>query len=63
MKNLALIVAGIVFSLVALAHLVRIFYHALIVISGHSVSIDVSYYGLIISALLAVWMFAASRSK
>lgn len=61
MKNLALIVAGIVFSLVALAHLGRILYHALIMVAGHAIPMDVSYYGLIISALLAVWMFAASR--
>lgn len=60
-KNSALIVAGIIFSLVALCHLVRVLLHISITVAGHSIPMTTSYVGLIVALLLAIWMFVASR--
>lgn len=61
-KNLALVVAGIIFSIVALIHLLRLVYQFQIVVGDTVLSMQTSVFGLIIGLLLAFWMFAASRS-
>ncbi len=63
MKRAALVVAGIIFSLVALAHLLRLIYHWPINVDGYHVSMQVSTIGLIITIILAIWMFAAAKTK
>lgn len=60
-ENLALRVAGTVFALVALGHLVRLVLQATIIVAGHTLPMSVSYIGLIIALALCVWMFAASK--
>lgn len=59
-KHLALRVAGIVFSVVALAHLLRILYHVVIVIAGYTIPMWLSYVALIVAFALAVLMFKAA---
>jgi hypothetical protein len=58
-KNIALKVSGIVFAIVALAHLIRIYYHSHIVVSGYTIPMEVSYIGFIIALVLSIWMFIA----
>ena len=62
-KQLPLVVAGIIFSIVAIAHLLRYIYHWDLVAAGHTVPMAVSEYGFVVAALLAFWMFIASRKK
>lgn len=58
-KKIALLVAGIVFSLVALGHLLRIILMPVITINNYIVPITFNYVGLAISLALAIWMFAS----
>lgn len=65
MKNqkLALLVAGIIFALVALLHLYRLTYHTIVFIGPYMVPIWVSLVGFIVSLFLCIWMFAARRGR
>lgn len=62
-RKLPLVVAGIIFSLIALVHLIRLIYEWEITIGGAIVPMTVSCAGLAVSALLAIWMFVAARGK
>ena len=59
-KSLPLSVAGIIFSLVALMHLLRLFYHWKILVAGYTIPMSVSVAGLFITVILALWMFIAA---
>lgn len=61
-KDIALILAGIVFGLVAIFHIVRLTYKLEVVIGGKVIPIQASIYGLILSFILSIWMFLASTS-
>ncbi|OGT45678.1 MAG: hypothetical protein A3E83_02875 [Gammaproteobacteria bacterium RIFCSPHIGHO2_12_FULL_41_20] len=56
----ALIVAGIIFGLVALMHLLRLTYKWEVIIAGKTIPLWASTAGLIVSLLLCIWMFTAS---
>lgn len=60
--NIALVVAGIIFGLVALMHLIRLSLKAEITISDKIIPMWVSIVGFIISLCLSIWMFIASGS-
>ena len=60
-KNVALIVAGVVFVLVSLLHLVRLITRFEITVAKKVIPIWVNVIGLIAAGLLAFWMFAAAR--
>ena len=62
-KNNALLVAGTIFSIVALIHLLRYFLLIDITISGYVLSENISIVGFVIASALAIWMFLARRSK
>ncbi len=61
--NTALIVAGIIFTLVAIMHLVRLYYKATVVIANIVIPMWVSVVGFIIPLLLAIWMFMTSMNS
>ena len=50
-------VSGVLFSLVALAHLLRIVYGLPISVDDYAVPMLVSWIGLIVPAALAIWAF------
>lgn len=56
----ALVVAGIVFLLVAVLHFLRYFKAWHIVIADFTVPLNWSIYGGIVAAALAIWMFVAA---
>ena len=61
MKNMALSVSGIIFLIVAVAHYLRYHFNIAIIIGGnHIIPLDVSFYGAIISLILAIWLFLAA---
>ena len=58
----ALIVAGVIFGLVALMHLLRLIYKSPVIIAGKTIPIWVSDIGFIFPLILSIWMFMASYS-
>jgi hypothetical protein len=62
-KNAALIVAGVIFSIVALIHVVRLITGFEVIFEGKPVPLFASGIALVVSGLLAVWMFAAAKTK
>jgi len=63
MKHLPLVVAGMIFSIVALMHLLRVIYHWKIIIAGYTIPMSVSMIAVIISAILALWMFFSAAKN
>ena len=53
-------VASVIFGVVALAHVWRLFKHAHINFGPHVVPMGLSWVALIVSALLCVWMWRLS---
>lgn len=60
MKRLPLIIAGIIFTIVALLHLVRVIYDWQITIADYMVPMYFSYIGVVVAAILAIWMFTTA---
>jgi len=57
------VVSGVLFGLVALAHLMRIVFGMSVQVAGFSVPMLFSWFGLIVPAALAVWAFRISRAS
>jgi hypothetical protein len=55
------LVSGVLFSLVALAHLLRIVYGLSIQVDDAAIPMVVSWVGLIVPAGLAIWAFRITR--
>jgi hypothetical protein len=51
------VTSGVLFSLVALAHLLRIVYSLPIQVEDYAVPMLASWIGLIVPALMAIWAF------
>jgi hypothetical protein len=60
-KNVALRTAGAIFAIIALLHMMRLITGLEIIVAGKTVPMWPSIGGLIFAALLAIWMFVASR--
>jgi len=63
MQKTALRVAGFLFSLVALLHLVRAYKCIAIYVGQTLIPISVSWVGAAVLLVLAFWMFKASLTK
>ena len=57
------VVSGVLFALVALAHLLRIVNDVSILLDGNAVPMYVSWIGFIVPAALALWAFRLSRHE
>ena len=57
------LVSGILFTLVALAHLLRILYGMSVQIDAIDVPMWVSWIGLVVPGALAVWAFRINRAS
>jgi hypothetical protein len=53
-------VSGVLFSLVAIAHLLRIAYGLQIHVDGHVIPMFASWIGLVVPGALAFWAFRIS---
>ena len=53
--------SGVLFALVALAHLFRVVYSVSVQVDGFELPMFVSWVGFVIPAGLAVWAFRLSR--
>ncbi len=57
MSNYYAVVSAVIFALVALGHLVRLIKGWTVEIGPYSVSMTVSWVGLVVAALIAIWGF------
>ena len=57
MSNFYAAVSALIFSLVALAHVVRIIKRWKVQVGPFSVSMAVSWVGLVVATLIAIWGF------
>ena len=55
------ILAAIIFAIIALAHLYRLFTHFQIILGSHTIPMWMSYFGVLIPGILAVMLFRESR--
>jgi putative flippase GtrA len=60
-KNTALMIAGVIFGLISLIHLLRILLTVEITIAGYLIPIWVSWAGFIVAFILSLLMFMARR--
>jgi len=58
----ALIIAGIIFAIIAVVHLMRLYFKSEITIAGKIIPLWVSMIGFVFALLLSVWMFVANSS-
>jgi len=63
MKDTALKVAGIIFFVVAIVHLLRIFLRFDVIIAGYVVPMWFSILGFIFPLVLSLWMFKISSDR
>lgn len=62
-KNTALMIAGIVFGVVALVHLLRLAYMVEIVIGGYVVPMWASALGFVVATVFSIIMLMARKKK
>ena len=55
-------VASVIFGLVTVAHIVRLFRHSKISFSTHVIPMEVSWIGIIVFGLLCIWMWRLSSA-
>ena len=60
-KNMALRVAGVVFLIVAIMHLLRLLLKVQVSVGGVHLRMYLSLFGFLMSLILAIWMFTASK--
>lgn len=60
-KGLALKVAGTVFLVVAIMHLLRVIFKVQVDIAGTNVCLSLSLVAFVVALILAIWMFTASK--
>jgi uncharacterized membrane protein YecN with MAPEG domain len=56
-------VASVIFGVVAIAHIVRLFKHAPITFGSHTVPMSLSWVALIVAGVLCIWMWKLSASR
>lgn len=61
--KMALVVAGTIFLLVALMHLLRLVYAWEVTIGGHSIPMIASVIGFIVAIVVTFWMFIAASKN
>jgi hypothetical protein len=62
-NNLPLITAGIIFSFVALMHILRVIYQWQIMIASYMIPMSVSIIAFIIAIILALCMFVSAAKN
>lgn len=62
-KRVALIIAGTVFAIVAIVHVLRIFYAISVIVASYTLPMWASWVGLFVALILSILMFKASADK
>jgi len=53
-------VAGVIFAIFAIGHVVRLINHAQVTVGTHTIPMGVSWIALIVAAILCVWLWRLS---
>ena len=61
MAKAPLITAGVIFALIALIHVSRVFFQFPIVISNYPIPLSANIIAFIIFGLLSFWMFTSAK--
>ena len=61
MQKMALVTAGIIFTLVAISHFIRWLYAVEVLVDGKTLPVVASIFACVFLALLAIWMFIAAK--
>lgn len=61
MRKAPLIVAGIIFALIALLHLARLYWQVPIIVNDMPVPLWANSIGFIVAGLLSLWMFCSAK--
>lgn len=56
------LVSGVLFTLIAIVHLLRIVYGLPVTVDGTAVPVALSWFGLLVPGALALWAFRIVRS-
>jgi hypothetical protein len=56
-------VASVIFGLVTIAHILRVFKHAKINVASHVIPLEVSWIGIIVFGVLCIWMWRLSATR
>jgi len=62
-KNIALIIAGVIFLIVSILHLIRLVMKLRVTIGQTEVPMNMSIIGFIAGLIFSVWMFMAALLK
>lgn len=63
MRTAALIVAGLIFAVVAIAHLARYFMDIQIMMGNTIIPMNASLVGFVVATVLSLWMFFSAAKK
>ena len=55
-------IAALIFAIIALLHLYRLFTHFQVVLGSHEISMTVSYVAIVVAAVVAWGLYKESRS-
>jgi hypothetical protein len=55
-------ISALIFFAMALVHVYRVFTHFQIIVGSHSIPMWISYFGIVIPALLAILLLRESRA-
>ena len=55
-------IAAVIFFGIALVHVYRVFTHFQIIVGSHTIPMWISYFGIVIPALLAILLLRESRA-
>jgi hypothetical protein len=55
-------VASLVFALVAIFHVVRLFKHTVVIVGSHMIPMGLSWIATIVAAVLCIWMWRLSAA-
>ena len=55
-------IAALIFAIIALLHIYRVFRHFQVVLGSHEISMTVSYVAIVVTAILAWGLYKESRS-
>jgi uncharacterized membrane protein YecN with MAPEG domain len=61
-KTTGLRIASLIFALVAIAHVIRLYNHAAITLGTHHIPMTVSWVALIVTVVLCIWMWRLSAT-
>jgi len=59
-QRTVLLVASVIFGIIAIAHAVRLFKHAKVMVATHVISMQLGWVALIVAALLCIWLWRLS---